>query len=326
MTEPVPAQRSWWLLYFKLAVIVVVCVAVSGTLRSGWAQLAEHDWQWNLPWLAAAGLLYLAGLVPMAWFWRRVLAALGQRPSWFTTLNAYFLGHLGKYVPGKALVVVIRVGVIRRSVTSIRLAVASVLVETLTLMAVGGVLAAALSVIALNLDTRLTLLALAMAVVAGLPTLPPIARRLAGRAAASPTTDDNQESTSATTTVETDAAVMRRGVTLPLLATGWFAATICWTLLGLSLWATLYGMGVEGIDPLEDLPRMVATVSLAVVAGFLSLLPGGIVVRDALLVELLAPACGDANALVAAVLLRIIWLLSELGICGILRVVRTRHA
>jgi hypothetical protein len=113
---------------------------------------------------------------------------------------------------------------------------------------------------------------------------------------------------------------MQSGLTLRLLATGWLAAVACWTILGLSLWATLRGIGVDDVDPLANLPLLVATVSFAVVAGFLSLLPGGIVVRDLLLVELLAPACGEAKALIAAVLIRLIWLLSELTICGILKV------
>jgi glycosyltransferase 2 family protein len=56
------------------------------------------------------------------------------------------------------------------------------------------------------------------------------------------------------------------------------------------------------------------------VTGFLSLLPGGIGVRDALLMQLLAPLCGDANALIAAVLVRLVWLVSELAACGILYV------
>jgi hypothetical protein len=299
---------------------------VSGTLRTGWAKLADHQWQWNLPWLVAAGVLYLVGLVPMAWFWRRTLVALGQRPDWFTTLYAYFMGHLGKYVPGKALVVVIRVGLVRRSVTSIRLAVASVLLETLTMMAVGGALAAVLSVVVLKLDTQLALLALVMAAVAGVPTLPPIARRLAGKAATAQLSNDTLEAGSkeqgAGSTQADQAAVdaLRHGFTWPLLAAGWLAAAVCWTVLGLSLWATLRGIGVERIGPVADLPLLVATVSFAVVAGFLSLLPGGIVVRDVLLVELLAPACGEALAIIAAILIRLIWLLSELTICGILKV------
>jgi len=54
------------------------------------------------------------------------------------------------------------------------------------------------------------------------------------------------------------------------------------------------------------------------VAGFMSQLPAGLGVRDALLMQLLVPACGEANALVVAVLMRLVWLVSEVVVCGIL--------
>ena len=62
------------------------------------------------------------GLVPMAWFWHRTLAALGQPAPWRATLRAYFLGHLGKYVPGKAMAVILRVAAVRKWVPSMRIA------------------------------------------------------------------------------------------------------------------------------------------------------------------------------------------------------------
>jgi hypothetical protein len=59
-------------------------------------------------WLVAAGLVYLIGLLPCWWFWHRTLQAMGQQPRCRETLRAFYIGHLGKYVPGKALVVVLR--------------------------------------------------------------------------------------------------------------------------------------------------------------------------------------------------------------------------
>ena len=38
--------------------------------------------------------------------------------------------------------------------------------------------------------------------------------------------------------------------------------------------------------------------------------------------QLLAPLCGEANALIAAVLVRLVWLVSELVACGILYIAR----
>jgi uncharacterized membrane protein YbhN (UPF0104 family) len=317
MAQPQLNRSRWWLWAIKIAVAAAVCIAVSGTFRSALSTLSGPLWRVEPLWLIAAGLLYLAGAMPMAWFWWRVLASLGQHPSWWTTLHAYFLGHLGKYVPGKALVVVIRVGLLRPWVRSVRLTLASVLVETLTLMAVGAALAAALSGFVLHLDGRITAIALIMAVAAVVPTFPLVARRLAGKAVADlREIEAHQESTA------DKATAMRLGITFPLLASGWLAGVACWTLWGLSLWATMRGVGSDALEPITNLPLLVAAVSLAVVGGFVSMLPGGLVVRDALLLELLSPACGSASALVASVMLRLVWLLSELMICGILELVK----
>jgi uncharacterized membrane protein YbhN (UPF0104 family) len=86
----------------------------------------------------------------------------------------------------------------------------------------------------------------------------------------------------------------------------------------------LRAIGVE-LRFINDLPVLIAAAAFSVVAGFLSMLPGGIVVRDAALMQLLAPISGDANALVAAVLMRLVWLVSEVVACGILYVVRSRE-
>jgi glycosyltransferase 2 family protein len=305
------ARRPWFRWGVRALVLLAVGWGVSHTLQKGIDELARHEWHLQSRWLVAAGLLYLAGLVPMAWFWRRALAACGLRPSWPVTLRAYFLGHLGKYVPGKVLVIVLRVGTLGRAATSLRPAVVCTVLETLTMMSVGACLAALLATFALHLDAKLTVLAAAMAVVAVLPTLPPIARRLAGSAAS----QSSLANASSDSTANGELALT--GITARLLATGWLAAIVCWTLLGTSLWATLRSIGVA-VPLVDELTLMMAAASLAVVAGFLSMLPGGIGVRDALLMQLLAPLCGDANALIAAVLVRLVWLMSELAACGIL--------
>jgi uncharacterized membrane protein YbhN (UPF0104 family) len=311
MTDPTPPRYRWLIWTLRAAVLVLVCLGVSGTVRNALAQLSGHEWQPRPAWLVVSGVLYAAGLVPMAWFWHRALVALGQSAPWPASLRAYFFGHLGKYVPGKALAVVLRVAAVQKWVASIRIAIVCSLLETLTMMAVGAFLAAALALVVLPLEPGVAALAAAMALAVGVPTLPPVARRLARIGI---------KRLPQRTGTDPSAADDLRGIDLRLAATGWLAASVCWLLLGLSLWATLRAIGVERLNPLGDLPLLVATVALAVVAGFASMLPGGLGVRDLLLTQLLAPNCGAANALVAAVLMRLIWLVSEVAACVILYV------
>ena len=198
---------------------------------------------------------------------------------------------------------------------SIRLGVASVLLETLTLMSVGAVLAAVLSLFVLRHDSRFTIVAAITAIIVGLPTIPPITRRLVRRLTARKIAGDVADESSAG-----DQSVIEHQITTRLLAKGWLASTACWIMLGWSMWATLRAIGVTTIHPIANLPLLVAVVAFSIVAGFVSMLPGGMVVRDALLFELLSTVCGEADALVAAVLWRLVSLLAELIICGILEV------
>jgi uncharacterized membrane protein YbhN (UPF0104 family) len=316
MTRFSRISRRWWVLAAKLAIAAAVCVAVSQTFRGALTTLAEQPWHVEYGWLVAAGALYLAGMVPMARYWWAILVSFGESPEWWPTLRAYLVGHLGKYVPGKALVIVIRVGMLRPKALSVRRAVASVLVETLTLMAVGAALGGLASGLVLDLDWRVTAVAMAVAAAIGIPMLPPVVRRLAGSAAR------DLRRMAASVEAGTDEASLPRGVGFGLLGMGALAATLCWVLWGLSLWATLRAIGADALKPMLNLPLLVAAVALSVVAGFVSMLPGGLVVRDALLLELLSPTCGAADALLAVALFRLVWLVSELGLCGILEMWR----
>ena len=75
-------------------------------------------------------------------------------------------------------------------------------------------------------------------------------------------------------------------------------------------------MVIRGIPGCELHPEhfwlTLACVSLATVAGFVSLLPGGIGVRELVLIPLLGPTIGPANAIIAAIVIRLVWLASEL--------------
>ena len=139
MDQGSAARRKRWILAaIKLLIVVVVLWCVRRTLVDGWEQLGEYRWRLDFWWLAAAGGLYLLGTLLCGIFWHRTLRALGQDVSLPQALRAYYIGHLGKYVPGKAMVVILRAGLVRGQGVDTALAAASVFFETLTMMAVGG--------------------------------------------------------------------------------------------------------------------------------------------------------------------------------------------
>lgn len=298
--------RRWLMMAAKLAVFALVVWFVRGSLSDGLAELRQHPIELRFGWLVVAGLLYVAGAAPAAWFWYRVLLVLGQRVTMRAAMRAHFIGHLGKYVPGKALVVVLRSSLVRGPETRAAVAAAAVFYETLTMMGVGAFLAAAMLALFGRDNGLLLLVALGLMVASTLPTLPPVFRRLVRLAGVA----RNDE------VVEARLAALGWDTML----TGWLANTVGWLLMSGSLAAVLMAAGVDDVLAPERLPLYLATTTLSVVAGFLSLIPGGAFVREAVIMELLAGAVGNGVAMVAAVLLRIVWLVSEVSVSSILYV------
>ncbi len=73
------------------------------------------------------------------------------------TLRAYYIGHLGKYVPGKAMVVILRTVMVRGHRVDAAVAAVSVFFETLTMMAVGAFMAAGILAVRLRKERDVVL-------------------------------------------------------------------------------------------------------------------------------------------------------------------------
>jgi hypothetical protein len=309
-------RKRWLLAAAKVALLVLLGWGIHRTLDAAAGQLHERHWspaQLRPIWLLAAMVLYLLGLVPSALFWRRILQAMGQQATIGETLRAYFIGHLGKYVPGKALVVVLRAGLIRSQRVDAAAAAVSVFYETLASMAVGACLAAVILAIGFSQHLAFVLLAIVLVIAAGLPTHPAVFRWLVARVARVRATE------------RTLGELGRLDFTT--LAVAWLAIAGGWCLIGLSLWSTLVAGGFAQW-PLSagDAAVCIASAALAVVAGFLSFIPGGAGVREAVLIELLQPSFGEAGAVISAIVARAAWLAAELGISAVLYLAGPRRS
>ena len=148
---------------------------------------------------------------------------LGQRPGVWDTLRAFYIGGLGKYVPGKAMVVVLRTGLVRGPRVDTTVAALCVFIETLTMMAVGGFLGAVLVLFSDTPFREMALiypLAIGLMLLTGIPTLPPVFRVIVKTLRVSRANADIDE--------------LLKRLDYKLMAQGWVANLFSWPLMGLS--------------------------------------------------------------------------------------------
>jgi len=309
----------------KWLIVVLVVVWVVREISKTSGDLWQHHWKPQSGWLLLAVVSYLLGYLPAGIYWHIILRKLGQTPTFYETLRAYYIGHLGKYIPGKAMVVALRAGLVRSDWVKTSVAIASVFLETLTMMAVGAMISAVLLFVFFRDQTVLMLIALGLMVVSGLPVVPFFFRKIVKIAGAVKGDDEMNQA-------------LNRFNTKTLLC-GWGLMSIAWLFLGLSLCATINGVGIPAGNLLQHLPRFVAASALSTVAGFLSMLPGGLGVREMVLTELLyhyfeevagiadLPSGLDPRAagFVVAGVARMISLISELTISAVLYLIKPKR-
>ena len=298
-------NRSRWLLAFRFVVAATVIAALIYVISNSAKQFSASNFDiasLDLKYILLAITCYWSAMILSFWYWKTILRTFDCHASWRKTLLAFFVSQLGKYVPGKAMVVVIRTDLAGDKNSNTRAIVASVFVETLTWIFVGSVIACLLLASKFNEHTALKWTAIGLAISAGTLTFPSVFRLIA------------------TKVTRNESSVFEK-LKLTNLTFGWLLMTIGWCLNAMSLYCVIQAMSLAHTAAelcWEDFPLMLACVSLATVAGFASLLPGGIGVRELVIIPLLGPRFGVPMAIIAAILIRLVWIATELLSSGII--------
>jgi uncharacterized membrane protein YbhN (UPF0104 family) len=264
--------------FVKVVIVLAIFGWIGWELQKSWNKINQIQWQPNYYWLTLSAFFYGISYIPSVLFWYHTMRLLGQRPGLYETFRAYYIGHLGKYIPGKAMVVVLRAGLLNRERTRLSIAAATVALETLNMMAVGGFISALIVLIwfrDLPDGRNLTFIALGLMFFVGLPVFPPMFRRLAkwigvGRG-------------------DPEVVEKLQNIRIQTVFLGWCLMSIDWLLLGLSLWASIRGIGIDTGLLTEHLPRFVLAATLSVVAGFVLMIPGGLGVREIVITQITIP-------------------------------------
>ncbi len=290
-----PRRSRWWAV-LTAALLVAVAVGVAGALRGGGAAaVAALTRPGALPLLAGALAAQVAGLALAMLSWRRLLLDLAGPVARADSARIYFVGLLGKFVPGPiwGLLAHLRIGralgLPPRGVATaffVGLGVTLLTGATVGLLAAPGVLGgsalwlAAPALVVLGCLLRPGLVGRAAAV--GLRVL----RRPAPEAAS--------------------PSAVRGSITAGLAS---------WLVSGVHLWLVAVALGAPACPAAAV---CVGAYGLSAVAGgFAVILPDGWGVREVVMVLALGTVLPVPAATVAALTSRVLVMASELGCAAI---------
>lgn len=291
----------------KWVTILVVLVAM------GW-QVSKliDDWSTNgakvfergleLRWVALALGTFWVGQFCFAIYWRRLLKSSGIDSPLIASVRAYLVGTLGKYIPGKALVVVVRTGMLPDAKGKRFLVGGVTVYETLTSMSAAGIIGF-IALVLTRHDLVMNMLGAAcIALILNAVVHPRPFSQLA-KVVAIP--------------------FRRKGDPLPVrdwYRCYWRSTPLVfmeWFGSGLSLWATAAAFHLD-VYSIQAVVFLTGVAALATAAGFLVLpVPAGIGVREFIIISLLTKWFGEhTTAVCISLILRSIWTAGEILLAG----------
>ncbi|GGL88003.1 MULTISPECIES: lysylphosphatidylglycerol synthase transmembrane domain-containing protein [Micromonospora] len=277
---------------FVAAVVGGVTVALRGQQWSALGRLLRPE---TAGWLFAALVVTAVGLLCGTRAWTLTLAALGAPVPTGAGIRMFFVGFLGKFVPGRlwGLLAQLRLGE-QAGVSRVRMA-GTYLVNLVVVMLTGG--AVGLLVAPAVLGTGLAWLLVPVALLAVLVVRPGVIDTLVALAARV-----TRRPPPATLTRPAD---VRRSIGYQSLS---------WVLSGVHLWVLAVLLGAEAGTAL---PVAVGAFALATTAGTLALfVPDGAGVREVIVVAALATVLPLPAAVTAAIASRVLTTLAEILTAG----------
>jgi hypothetical protein len=284
-------SRRGWLPWIERAAGLLVLAFLALYLARNWSEVAAHPWRIHWSRLGLATLCVLLAYSGFVLSWRRILGRLGGRLSVRDAHRIWYLGNLGRYVPGKVLQLAGTAYLARAKGVSPVLTVSASLAAQVFVLA-AGILVAATTLpelgaaggeLAVLWPVGLAVAAILLAIVLSpaLDALHRVVLRLLRKSE-----------------YHARIPVAERVV---LLAVGLLA----WCAFGIGFW-----LFVGSVAPLETdaLVSMVGICAAGYVGGYLAVfVPGGLGVREGLYALLLASYVPPPMAVAIAILCRL-WL------------------
>lgn len=288
-----PSSRARLKLVLRLAsvVFVALCIAfVAHLLIRDWPKTVEALRHATVGYLVPATFCAVGGMFYLAWRWgAAILAVGGERSGSHRVISAFFVGEVGKYIPGAVWAMLGRGELARREGYERSIAYSSVGLSVIGCYLAASVTALVLAVVSLiGGSISMPWWPIALVAVVGIGAIhPSVSRRI--------------------------VALVSRivGRTLTVEIPSW-SRCLRLTLSYIPVWILIAAATTLITRSLVDHPPIARVALAAVVSwiiGFITPSPGGLGVREAVFVTFAGVAAGPAAA--AAILARVLFVLVD---------------
>jgi hypothetical protein len=275
-----------WVLQILLAAAVVGFLGRTLARHWGEFRLLEIPIRLDAGWIALAGAIVLLTYTILVAAWKLVITGWGERLGYRRAAWIWTISNLGRYLPGKIWSVASLALLAQREGVASWAAVGAAVAMQAIATGSGVAVVAAAAPGAVSAASLAVAAAVAAATIGSLvsPAVVAMIAKVTGREGLRP-------------------------LPIAAVAVAGAAMTVAWVGYGLAFWALARGT----LGP-TDLGLGVATGVFAAgyLIGLLALFaPGGLGVREAVLVALLTPAVGSGGAIVLSVASRVLLTLTE---------------
>ena len=282
------SSRTIWLLQGVLALAVIVFVWRSAARHWDEFRSLEFAVQLRPGWIALAGAVVLVTYGLLVAAWRAVIGGWGERLAYRPAVRIWTVSNLGRYLPGKVWSVAGLAVLAQREGVAAWAAVGAAVAMQAIAVGSGVAVAAATVPGTLSAPGALVAAAVAAATIAALamPRVVALVGRITRRPDLRP--------------LPVRAVVLAGTVT-----------TVSWLAYGVGFWCL--ARGTLGNTSLGMAPA-IGVFAAGYITGLLALFaPGGVGVREAVFIALLAPSVGSGGAIVLGVASRALLTLTEVA-------------
>ena len=93
--------KKYIILAVKITITAVIIFFMGRSFLLNWEKIRTYDWSFNPVLMTVSFLIFCFAYATLPWVWCKLLEYMGHRLSYHDAWYIFYIGNLGRYIPGK---------------------------------------------------------------------------------------------------------------------------------------------------------------------------------------------------------------------------------